>query len=185
MLGSVIAFAAVFTGPWGWLKSAAFTIGSKAWMGYAAGFLSLNLLLLPGIFVFMTWAGEGGARKVDALKKAISTQAQGLIPLGLMAWIAFTISFALPKLNTIFSVMNDPFGWGWRLLGSAGSSLTMNISGISAGIEVVLLLVGLFWSVNVGSRINTRAGKPARRVNFPVLAFSLGFTLVMMGLLIG
>jgi polyferredoxin len=34
MLGSVIAFAAVFTGPWGWLKSAAFTIGSKAWMGY-------------------------------------------------------------------------------------------------------------------------------------------------------
>jgi polyferredoxin len=43
MLGSVIAFAAMFTGPWGWLKMAAFDIGSPAWIGYALA-LVLNLI---------------------------------------------------------------------------------------------------------------------------------------------
>jgi polyferredoxin len=36
MLGSALAFSAVFTGPWGWLKNAAFAIGSPAWLGYSS-----------------------------------------------------------------------------------------------------------------------------------------------------
>ena len=58
MLGSALAFAAVFIGPWGWLKSAAFAIGSLAWLVYALGFLTLNLLVLPGLFSLAVWAGQ-------------------------------------------------------------------------------------------------------------------------------
>ena len=42
--------------------------------------------------------------------------ARPLLPLGLCAWIAFTISFALAKAAYILPVLSDPFGRGWNLL---------------------------------------------------------------------
>ena len=102
-----------------------------------------------------------------------------------MAWIAFTVSFALPKLSYILSVLNDPFGWGWRLLGLNGSTQTVNIAGFSTLIQVALLLVGLLWSVRVSMKLSETAGKKPSRLNLPVALFSLVFTLAMLWLLVG
>jgi hypothetical protein len=186
MLGSALAFAAIFVGPWGGLKSAAFTIGSLQWIVYATGFLILNLLLLPGLFALVTWIGQRFAGSNFNLKKLplrreVANQAQVLFPLGLMAWIAFTVSFALPKLGYVIAVMNDPLGWGWNLLGASYTGWTPDVSGFSLLLQVVLLLIGLFWSANVASRL---AEYNYRRAA-PVIAFCLAFTLGMLGLLIG
>ena len=185
MLGSVVTFAAVFIGPWGWLKSAAFEVGSLPWIGYASAYLALNLLLLPAIFFTAVWTGEKLSAKNFSLKRAISTQAQVLLPLGLMAWIAFTVSFVLPKLNLVVSVLNDPFGWGWQLLGLNEINRMASISGISAILQVGLLLVGFFWSVSVSRKISTQNSKKPQRLNLPVVAFNLLFTLAMLWLLVG
>jgi hypothetical protein len=185
MLGSVVTFAAVFTGPWGWLKSAAFEIGSLPWIGYAASYLALNLALLPAVYALAVWAGQKYSGTWLPLKRAIATQVQALLPLGLMAWIAFTVSFALPKLSYILSVLNDPFGWGWRLLGLNGSAQTVNIAGVSTLIQVVLLLVGLVWSVRVSMKLSETTGKKSPHLNLPVVLFSLVFTLAMLWLLVG
>jgi hypothetical protein len=184
MLGSVLTFAAVFIGPWGWLKSAAFEIGSVPWFGYASAYLAITLLLLPAIFSFAVWAGEKFSRTRQSHKRAIATQAQVLIPLGLMAWIAFTVSFALPKFNLILGVLNDPLGWGWHLLGLADNSRMVNIAGISSILQVLLLLVGLLWSVSVSRKLST-SEKKSPRLNLPILTFNLIFTLVMLWLLVG
>jgi ferredoxin len=185
MLGSVVTFAAVFTGPWGWLKTAAFEIGSLAWVGYASAYLALNLLLLPAIFSTAVWAGQKFSRTRLSLKRAVATQAQVLLPLGLMAWIAFTVSFALPKLNLVLGVLNDPFGWGWHLLGLTDPGRMVNMAGISTILQVMLLLVGLFWSVRVSRKLSVTGEKKSIRMNLPVLAFSLILTLVMLWLLVG
>ena len=74
MLGSVVTFAAVFTGPWGWLKSAAFEIGSLPWIGYAAGYLALNLALLPAVFC------TGGLGRAKIQRDKASTQGGRLPP---------------------------------------------------------------------------------------------------------
>lgn len=108
MLSSALAFAAVFVGSWGWLKSAAFAIGSLKWMGYAAGFLELILLVLPGLFALAVWASRKFSAKKLLIQRGIANQSQVLLPLGLFAWIAFTVSFALPKLGYVLRVMNDP-----------------------------------------------------------------------------
>jgi hypothetical protein len=185
MLGSVLTFAAVFTGPWGWLKSAAFEIGSLPWFGYASAYLAINLLFLPAIFAMAVWAGQKFTGSWVSLKRAIATQAQILLPLGLMSWIAFTVSFALPKLNLVLGVLNDPFGWGWHLLGMSDIGRMVNTAGISTILQVILLLVGLFWSASVSRKLAVKSEKKPIRLNIPVLAFSLIFTLTMLWLLVG
>jgi hypothetical protein len=125
MLGSVLVFAGIFVGPWGWLKSAALEIGSLPWAGYAGGLLTLNLLVLPGLFALAVWAGHKFNTEKYTLKREIANLSQALLPLGLMAWIAFTVSFALPKLGYIFWSSMTP-GWGgtfWELVENCGRQI--------------------------------------------------------------
>jgi polyferredoxin len=183
MLGSALAFSAVFSGPWGGLKSAAFNIGSRAWLGYAAGFLGLNVGLLPGLFALTVWAGEKWSGGKRALRKAMAEQAQALLPLGLLAWMAFTVSFAFPKLDTVLGVMADPLGWGWKLMGRAEVTWSPGASEISSLLQIGLLLTGLFWSARLTQRL---AGEQqGMRKALPALAFILLFTLAMLWLLVG
>lgn len=191
MLGSAIAFSAVFLGPWGRLKAAAFAIGSPAWLAYSLGFLALCLGVLPGLFTLAVWAGQKWSGSRVPLRQAVARQAQALVPLGLLAWIAFTVAFALPKLSYVVSVISDPLGLGWRLLGNM--AWNPDVFGFSPLLQVLLLLVGLFWSGNVamkmsesGNRIESEQdGRTGLRQAIPVLVFSFGFTLAMLVLLIG
>ncbi|MFZ6029220.1 MAG: 4Fe-4S binding protein [Chloroflexota bacterium] len=181
MLGSALAFAAVFVGPWGGLKSAAFAIGSAGWWGYAAGFLALNLLVLPGLFGSATWLGQKLSGSRIPLQREISNQAQALLPLGLMAWIAFTVSFALPKLGYVLGVINDPLGWGWKLLGAGYTFWSPGVSRAGAPLQATLLLGGLFWSLYVARQVSADTPRGA----LPVQVFALAFSLAMLWLLIG
>jgi len=185
MLGSALAFSAVFVGPWGWLKSSAFEIGSLAWMAYAAGFLALNMLFLPALFTLCVWSWKKLSQDRFPLKRLIANHAQGLLPLGLMAWIAFTISFALPKLNLVLVVLNDPFGWGWHLLNIANISKSLDVSGFSPYLQVALLLLGVFWSANVTRKLSRSDGKHNSLPNIPVLTFYLVYSVAMLWLLVG
>lgn len=185
MLGSALVFSAVFIGPWGILKSAAFTIGSPAWLLYGLGFLALNLLVMPGVFVLAVWAGQGWSGSKTQLQRAIANQAQVLLPLGLFAWIAFTISFALPKMNFVLSVLSDPLGWGWNLLGTANTAWSPDVSGFSPILQTGLLLVGLFWSASVALRLAKPGNQPVFRKTLPILVFCLVFSLAMLWLLVG
>ncbi|HEX9090293.1 MAG TPA: hypothetical protein VF831_02335, partial [Anaerolineales bacterium] len=117
--------------------------------------------------------------------QAIATQAQVLFPLGLLAWIAFTIAFAFSKLNLIIGVLNDPLGWGWHWLGVIDTSRMMPVSSFMMLVEVGLLAAGLFWSASVTQKLSAKHGERNSVRSIPMLAFSLGFTVVMMWLLVG
>jgi hypothetical protein len=185
MLGSALAFSAVFLGPWGWLKSSAFELGSQGWLVYAMGFLLLNLVFLPAVFTVCVWLWEKIRTSRQPLKRLIANEAQGLIPLGLMAWIAFTISFALPKLNYVVGVLNDPFGWGWHLLNTVSTSRSLDVSGFSPILQILLLLVGMFWSANVTRKLAKPNGTEKPLPNIPVLGFYLVYSIAMLWLLVG
>ncbi len=183
MLGSALTFSAVFLGPWGWLKLSAYRIGSAQWLIYTAGFLALNLVVLPGLFGLGVWLKKFISCSQAKLKQVIATSARGLIPLGLLAWIAFTISFALPKLSYIAGVLNDPLGLGWHLLGSSGAARSLDVSGFSPILEVVLVLVGTIWSTRTTQQITRPTKKPLS--NIPVLAFYVLYSAALLWLLVG
>jgi hypothetical protein len=179
MLASALINSAVFLGPWGGLKTAAFAVGSGAWFGYAAACLGV-VLLLAGLYAAAargTWAWEG---KTLPFKKALAQYSQVLVPLGLMAWIAFTVSFAFAKFSYVLPVLSDPFGWGWNLLGVAKPSAVGGSTTFSLYLQAILLAAGLFWSSQVARRIVSSA-----RGALALTGFSGLFTLGMLWLLIG
>jgi hypothetical protein len=187
MLGSGLAFAAVFSGPWGELKNAAYQVGTWPWVGYAAGFLLLNLGLLPILFGSAVWVSQKLVGESAPLRRAVASQTAALLPLGLFAWIAFTLSFALPKAHYVVAVLNDPFGWGWGLMGDIQMAALTDLSGASNWLQVLLLTAGLYWSGRVAVDLARGEGwgRQAERRALPVVAFGLLYTALLMWLLVG
>jgi hypothetical protein len=192
MLGSALVFAAVFTGPWGSLKNAAFNIGSLPWLGYAGTALLLNLVLLPAVYILAVRLGDKTTSQRRTLRRAIANQSQALLPLGLFSWIAFTISFALPKFSYVINVLTDPLGWGWRLFGETEVVVNADRLGIAPFLQVAALLVGLYWSTMLTVKLATPPSASAEERAVltwgraaPPAAFGLLYTLLMMWLLVG
>jgi len=180
MLASVLIDSAVFLGPWGELKTAAYDIGSLPWLIFAGSFLFLSLGVLPVLFVGSVWATKRFDSAKISFRKALSKYGQILVPLGLMAWVAFTISFALVKSSYILPVISDPFGWGWNLIGMSGIAQVGESTPVSLLIQITLLSIGLFWASRIALKI-TKTLKQA----LPLIVFCGVFTLGMMWLLIG
>jgi polyferredoxin len=192
MLGSALTYAAVFTGHWGSLKNAAYNIGSSAWLMYAAGFLILNLLIVPGAYTLAVWMRQILSHDQGKLRQAMADQFPALIPLGMFAWIAFTISFALPKMNSVFEVLSDPLGVGSNWLGFAAQSVHAKALRLAPFLQVAALMVGLFTSLRwVMQDINPKkdgAGKVSPASLFsavPVTVFCLTYTILLLVLLVG
>lgn len=187
MLGSVAVYSTVMLGAWGKLKTAAFEVGSVAWLSYAAVFLAFTLGVLPGLFLLAVWAGRKLAGSTLSLRKTFIAQSHALISLGLLAWLAFTVSFAFAKFSYVWSVLSDPFGWGWNLFGTAHVPWTPYLMNLAPMLQVLALLGGLIWTSVWVRRIAQEElpEKQAVRQSLPVMLFCLLFTIGMLWLLIG
>lgn len=199
MLGAAIAYTALMLGPWGGLKSAAYSVGSPAWLAYAGGFLLLVLGLLPGAFWLAVWFGRRLAGAAEPLRRSFVHLAYALVPLGLAAWIAFSVSFVFANGSYVWPALSDPLGRGWDLLGTAGVGWTPYLTGALPPLQVGILLGGFVWSGVATRRIASQLaeGGPGRserggarrdtaaRMAAPVVAFDLAVTLLLLALLIG
>ncbi len=162
MLACALVYSIVLLGPWGVLKDAANFVRLDWWLLYAAGFLLLNLILLPGLFWLTTAAGRklGGVPAVS-LRDHFIHSAYALIPLGLAAWIAFSLGFVLVNISYALPVIADPFGWGWNLFGLAGTPWTPLFPAFVPYLQVPVLLGGLTFALYTLWRI-TGERSPAR-----------------------
>lgn len=187
MLGSALVYALVLLGPWGSLKTAAYSVGTLPWLGYAAAFLTLIFGVLPGLFLLAVWAGNRLSRSKTPVRRSFITFSYALIPLGMMAWIAFSLSFVLANLSYLWPVLSDPFGWGWNLFGTLSLPWTPYLDQWVPVLQVLGLLVGLAWSVRTALRISREkmSGRPAVLQSAPLVVFSFAITLGLLGLFIG
>ncbi len=187
LIGSVLAFTAVFQGAWGGLKTAAYQIGSPGWWLFAAGFLLLSFGLLPGGLAALA----GWTRRLSgtnwSVRKLFTRLSRSLLPLGFLSWLAFTISFAFSKLAYLWPVLSDPFGWGWDLFGTAGMRWQPYLVQAAPVIEAILLTAGFLWSALAVARTirQSRTEAVGLRAALPVWGYSLALTLTMLWLLVG
>jgi polyferredoxin len=176
MLGCVMAFSAVFLGPWGALRRAAYEVGSTEWLVYAAGFLLFAVLLIPGLYALLLRLGG----PVEKVGKSIARFSRPLLPLGLATWIAFTISFSFAKVSYVLPILSDPFGRGWNLFGTANIVWSPDVSSLSPILQTVVLLGGLLWM----GKVARKEADTSRRAAF-LQSFGFLITLGMFLLLVG
>jgi polyferredoxin len=184
MLGSAAVYSAVLLGPWGQLKDAAYRVGSLPWLGYAAVFLLTTLLVLPGAFWLAVRLGRKLAATRRTQKQAFIAFAYALVPLGLAAWVAFSLGFVLANVSYIAPVLSDPLGWGWNLFGTAGWSWTPLLTGLTPALQTATLAGGLWWSARVARRIAAEDSQRPALQALPVVAFNLLVTFGFLWLLV-
>jgi polyferredoxin len=176
MLGSAMAYSAVLLGPWGSLKDAAYRIGSSSWFIYAAAFLALICILLPAVFSACALPADS----MVAFRQRFSRLSTALVPLGLMAWIAFSLSFVLTNAAYIAASLSDPLGLGWNLVGTANIAWQPVLTSLLAPAQTLALVGGVVWS----ARTAQKAAAEARVSPVPVVVYCLAATLVLLWLLL-
>ena len=196
LLGSAIIYAAVMLGPWGQLKAMAYRVGTLPWLGYVLSLLLVTLVIVPGVFWLASTfgqvlAGNQVALQRKGLKKPFTNLAYSLVPLGMTAWMAFTLSFIFANGSYILPSLSDPLGFGWNLFGAAGMGWSTYLSSSVPFMQVIVLLVGLAWACRTALKIARQLAAQARlpqqaalRMALPVAAFCLAITAVLFGLFI-
>lgn len=187
MLGSAVLYSAVLLGPWGDLKMAAYSVGSLAWAQYAVLFLVFVLAILPGFFYLAVWVGNRLAQQAKMTTKTFVSMTYALIPLGMCAWIAFSLSFVLANFSYVWIVVSDPFGWGWDLFGKTSLAWSPYLNSVTPVLQVIVLASGAAWSAVTARKIASEklARRPAMLQSTPVAGFCLVVCMILLGLLVG
>lgn len=176
MLGSAMIYAGVLLGPWGAFKDAAYNVGTSAWSIYAIIFLAIIFVILPGFFTIGILKTKGAL----PLKQRFASLATALIPLGLMFWVAFSLSFVLTNASYIIAALSDPLGLGWNLFGTANATWQPMLTYILAPAQTLALVGGLIWS----ARTAQKAANEIKVSSTPVIVFCFITTLAMLWLLL-
>lgn len=180
MVGAALIYAGVLLGPWGALKDAAYRVGTSAWLAYAVAFLGMIFVVLPAGYALAVRAGMVLARKTPPFKPAFATFVTALIPLGLMFWVGFSLSFVLTNATYILAALSDPLGWGWDLFGTADIVWRPLLMQLLPPLQTLALVGGLVWSARAAQRVGAEA-----EINpMPVVVYCLALTLIMLWLLL-
>lgn len=192
MLALAMAYSVILLGTNGTIKDWA-NVTETGMMGgflvYALILWSATLVIVPGIFYGIVRLGRwlAGAREVP-VKTAFIEYAYILVPLGLLAWIAFSVPLLFVNGSYIIAVISDPLGWGWNLFGTANFSWRPLLPEYLGYIQVGLLLIGLYYTLQRGYDIGLRlfgSERKAYKGLIPVGTFSLVVTLAFLRFFVG
>ncbi len=162
MLALAAAYSVLYQGPWGSFKDWANVAEKGNWPGffaYAATLWGSSLLLIPGIYALAVQLGRvlarGGTAGPDraaapAFRPVFLAFVYPLVPLGLLAWVTFSLPLLLVNGSYILMVLSDPFGWGWNLFGTAKIPWTPLVPQWGPYFQIPLLLIGLYYALTTG-----------------------------------
>lgn len=176
MLGSSMIYAGVLLGPWGMVKDAAYNVGTSAWFLYAVAFLAMIFIVLPGLFSL----GLLQSKSSLSIKRRFASLSTALIPLGLMFWVAFSLSFVLTNASYIIAALSDPLGLGWNMFGTADAVWQPMLTTLLAPAQTLALVGGLIWS----ARTAQKAANEVKVSSVPVITYSFLLTAIMLWLLL-
>ncbi len=192
MLMLAFSYSIVLLGPWGWLKDWANISEKRDWGGFglfAAGQALLALVIFPGLYYLSIRVAKWYAR-ADAVstRELFLKYAYMLVPMGLLAWIAFSVPLIMVNGSYIISVVSDPLGWGMNLFGTAEFPWKPLWPQWVPFVQVPILLAGLYFGLRSLHRVGSQLfSDPVqlRRSLVPPSVLLLGATLVFLKLFIG
>jgi hypothetical protein len=73
-----------------------------------------------------------------------------LVPLGIFAWIAFSLPMLMVNYNYILVVLSDPLGLGWDLFGTVNYAFKPFAPEWIPVIQGIILMAGIYFSLSRG-----------------------------------
>lgn len=152
-----LVYSITLLGPYGVVKDWA----NVTWSGEVKGFLiyavsvsAACLLIFPGIHLLFSYLSKVLARAREMpVKELFVAYSYVLVPLGLLAWIAFSLPLLMVNGSYILQVLSDPFGWGWDLFGTGHFPWTPFLPETVPYLQVLILLLGLVFSIRKGYEV--------------------------------
>ncbi len=186
MLVVAVAFSVVMLGPWGFIKDAANVTETKQiipFLIYIATIWGSALVVVPGLFILIgKCANRLIGNKVDDRTMTLQV-AYIMIPVGIFAWIAFSLPTIMVNYGYIISVFSDPLGLGWDLLGTADKHFKALIPDWIPVIQGLVLLLGLYFGLS-RCFMGLKLLLPDRRSQIRAMVFPSVFALLAVNLLL-
>ncbi len=192
MLVLAFSYSVVLLGPWARLKDWANISEVGDWAGFAmfaAGQALLALVIFPGLYYLSIRLSKWYA-KADAIptKELFLKYAYMLVPMGLLAWIAFSVPLLMVNGSYILSVISDPMGWGMNLFHTADLPWIPFHPASVPYVQVPVLFMGLYYGLRglhkVGRELFPNPLQLYRSM-VPPAVLLLGTTLVFLKLFVG
>lgn len=192
MLALALVYSITLLGPWGVVKDWANVSQVKNWTGfgiYAVSVWGLSLGIVPGLHSLATWISRKGARGQEiSWRDYFLRFAYPFVPLGLIAWIAFSIPLIMVNGSYILSTLSDPLGRGWDLFGTAGVPWSPLLPEWIGPLQAVVLLGGLYFAVKATMKLAAEIFPGNGRglvAALPHLAVQLMVTILLLKFFIG
>jgi polyferredoxin len=172
-----IAYSIVYLGHWASLRDYVDIIDKGNWglfAIYSTVLWSSALLVFPFLMYIVTKISKWLSGATQRTFELMVASTGSLLPLGLFVWIAFSLQMLFVNFSFVEQSLNDPFGWGWNLLGLAGIPWVQVVPQAVPWLQVILVLVGFSYSLRNLWRIWTNktpdAGMALRGV-LPLASF--------------
>lgn len=192
MLALAMAYSVILLGPSGVIKDWANIMEVGDWVGfglYIAILWLLALVVLPAIFYAFAWTARKVAGRVDLPMKPIFLgYSYMLVPLGLLAWIAFSVPLIFVNGSYIAVVLSDPFGWGWDLFGTANVPWAPLWPEYLVFIQIALLMFGFYIALKKSQVVGLSLfgdKLAAMRALIPMGLFAIAITFAFMKFFVG
>ncbi|NIV12631.1 MAG: 4Fe-4S binding protein [Aliifodinibius sp.] len=192
MLTLALVYSVTLLGPWGLVKNWANVTETGQWGGfllYAAIIVLTALVVFPAIYGGFVWLSRLLTKTEEVeIREIFLKYAYTLVPLGLLAWIAFSVPLLLVNGSYIAAVISDPFGWGWDLFGTAGTHWNPMVPHWVPFIQIGLLIIGLYYAIGSGLKIGREiysSDYAAVKSFVPIGVFLTAVTCVFLRLYVG
>jgi hypothetical protein len=161
MLVLAFTYSVVLLSPWSRFKDWANISEMHNWWGFGAFAITqilLALVIFPGLYYLSIRLAKWHARANQISTKDLFLQyAYILVPVGLLAWIAFSVPLIMVNGSYIVSVVSDPLGWGMNLFGTAEFPWTPVKPEWVPYVQVAILLLGFYYGMRGLDRVSRRA----------------------------
>ncbi len=141
--------------------------------------MAVFLAALTGVvaaFVLLAHRTSGRGARLATL---FGGYALSLIPIALFYHMAHNLGHLSAETGRLFAVASDPFGWGWNLLGTAGTSWALLPLDATWYLQAALIVAGHIVAVTVAwvfSRRMLDEKGAAFRAHLPVTALMVFYT---------
>jgi len=192
MISLAFMYTVNLLSPWGVFKDWANSTETGLWGGFLLLSLVtvlLCLVVVPGLHLLATLAAKkmSGFKDIDT-KTLYVKYSYAFVPLGLLAWVAFSCPLIFTNGSYILNVISDPLGKGWDLFGTAHVPWKPLWPGLMPYIQIPVLLAGVYFSLisiyHIGKKIFPKTEMLVKSL-IPMGALVVGITLVFLRLFVG